>query len=38
VDPTTESVLEELREVDVNEIPPVEVLSRVREWKERLDD
>ena len=38
LDPATESVLEELRDTDVNEVPPVELLSRVQEWQRRLDD
>jgi DNA mismatch repair protein MutS len=31
-------VLEELRETDVSEVPPVELMSRVQEWQRRLDD
>jgi DNA mismatch repair protein MutS len=38
VDPVTESVLEELRGVDVEDTTPVELLSRVQEWQRRLDD
>ena len=37
IDPTTESVLEELRGTDVNETPPVELMTKVQEWKRRLD-
>jgi len=37
IDPTTESVLEELRGTDVNETPPVELMAKVQEWKRRLD-
>ncbi|MFB6130574.1 MAG: DNA mismatch repair protein MutS [Salinigranum sp.] len=37
LDPTTESVLEALRETDVNETPPVELMARVQEWQRRLD-
>jgi len=36
LDAETAAVLDELSAVDVNETPPVEVLSRVREWQERL--
>jgi DNA mismatch repair protein MutS len=36
--PGTESVLEELRDTDVNEVPPVELMARVQEWQERLTD
>ncbi|MFQ3320142.1 MAG: DNA mismatch repair protein MutS, partial [Natronomonas sp.] len=36
--PGTKSVLEELKETDVDETPPVELLGRVQEWQERLDD
>jgi DNA mismatch repair protein MutS len=38
LDPETERVLSELRAVDVNETPPVELLSRVQEWQRRLND
>ena len=38
VPPDVEAVLEDLRDVNVNETPPVELLSRVREWQQRLDD
>ncbi|WP_254832695.1 DNA mismatch repair protein MutS [Haloglomus salinum] len=38
LDPTTESVLEELQGVDVEDTSPVELLSRVQEWQRRLDD
>jgi len=31
-------VLDDLRDVDVNETPPVELLTRVQEWQERLGD
>ncbi len=36
--PGTKSVLEELRETDVSEVPPVELMGRVQEWQRRLDD
>ncbi|MFW6318277.1 MAG: DNA mismatch repair protein MutS, partial [Halorubrum sp.] len=38
LDPATESVLEELAETDVNEVPPIELLSRVQEWQRRLEE
>jgi DNA mismatch repair protein MutS len=38
LDPTTESVLEELRGTDVNEVPPVDLMARVQEWQRRLDE
>ncbi|MUW15069.1 DNA mismatch repair protein MutS [Halorubrum sp. CBA1125] len=37
VDPETAAVIEELSSVDVAETTPVELLSRVQEWQERLD-
>jgi DNA mismatch repair protein MutS len=36
-DPATESVLEELRGTDVNETPPLELMTKVQEWQERID-
>jgi DNA mismatch repair protein MutS len=38
LDPETEAVVEELRDASVDEIPPVELMARVREWQERLED
>ncbi|MFB6206154.1 MAG: DNA mismatch repair protein MutS [Haloglomus sp.] len=38
VDPVTESVLEELRGVDVEDTSPVELLSQVQEWQRRLEE
>jgi DNA mismatch repair protein MutS len=38
MDPATESVLEELQDVDVEAVPPVELLSRVQEWQQRLEE
>ncbi len=35
--PETEDVLAELVDLDVNEVPPVELLARVQEWQERID-
>ncbi|MBB6646502.1 hypothetical protein H5V44_09410 [Halobellus sp. MBLA0160] len=36
-DPAAESVLAELRELDVDETPPVELMARVAEWQAELD-
>ncbi|QLG29366.1 DNA mismatch repair protein MutS [Halorarum halophilum] len=38
LDPATESVLEELKGTDVNEVPPVELMATVQEWRERLEE
>ncbi len=38
LDPEAREVLDDLRDVDVNETPPVELLSRVQEWQQRLDE
>jgi len=38
LDPETEAVVEELRDASVDEIPPVELMARVQEWQERLDE
>ncbi|MCU4744071.1 DNA mismatch repair protein MutS [Natronoglomus mannanivorans] len=37
LDPATESVLEELQSTNINEVRPVELLSQVQEWKQRLE-
>ncbi len=37
VDPAAESVLAALRDLDVDETPPVELMSRVAEWQAELD-
>ncbi|WP_254279856.1 DNA mismatch repair protein MutS [Haloarcula marina] len=37
LDAETEAVLEELRDLDVNETPPVELLAKVQEWQAELD-
>ncbi|TKX53823.1 DNA mismatch repair protein MutS [Halorubrum sp. SP3] len=37
LDPETRAVIEELSDVDIAETSPVELLSRVQEWQERLD-
>jgi len=38
LDPETRAVIEELTDVDVAETAPVELLSRVQEWQERLGE
>ncbi|WP_435344533.1 DNA mismatch repair protein MutS [Haloarchaeobius sp. HRN-SO-5] len=38
LDPAVESVLDELRSVDVNETSPVELLARVQAWQAELDE
>ncbi|MFO8115668.1 MAG: DNA mismatch repair protein MutS [Halorubrum sp.] len=38
LDPETRAVLEELSDVDVAATAPVELLARVQEWQERLDE
>jgi DNA mismatch repair protein MutS len=37
LDPETERVLAELRETDVNETPPVELMAKVQAWQDELD-
>ncbi|MFB6251726.1 MAG: DNA mismatch repair protein MutS [Halobellus sp.] len=37
IDPAAESVLDDLRSVDVDETPPVELLGKVLDWQEELD-
>ena len=37
LDPETETVIEELTDLDVNETPPVKLLARVQQWQERLE-
>ncbi|WP_136603040.1 DNA mismatch repair protein MutS [Salinigranum halophilum] len=37
-DPATADVLRALRETNVNETSPVELMARVQEWQEQLDD
>ncbi|OTF12819.1 DNA mismatch repair protein MutS [Halorubrum sp. SD612] len=37
LDAETRAVIEELSDVDVAETPPVDLLSQVQEWQERLD-
>ncbi len=38
VDPETEAVLEDLESIDVNTTPPIELVSKVQELQERLED
>ncbi|MFB6151174.1 MAG: DNA mismatch repair protein MutS, partial [Haloarculaceae archaeon] len=38
LDPETEAVLDSLRDLDVSETPPVELMAKVQEWQERLDE
>ncbi|OYR39830.1 hypothetical protein, partial [Halorubrum sp. Hd13] len=38
LDPETRAVIEELSDVDVAETAPVELLARVKEWQDRLDE
>ncbi|WP_255190595.1 DNA mismatch repair protein MutS [Natronobeatus ordinarius] len=38
LDPTAESVLEELAETDVNEVPPIELMSQVQAWQRKLGE
>jgi DNA mismatch repair protein MutS len=37
LDPGSEAVLDDLRELNVDETPPVELMARVQEWQDRLD-
>ena len=37
-DPETEAVLEDLESIDVNTTPPIELVSKVQELQERLED
>jgi DNA mismatch repair protein MutS len=38
LDPAAESVLTELRDIEVGETPPVELMARVQEWQAELDE
>ncbi|WP_336001089.1 DNA mismatch repair protein MutS [Halorientalis halophila] len=38
LDPEMEAVLDELQDLDVSEVPPVELMARVQEWQQRLDE
>ncbi|WP_323172133.1 DNA mismatch repair protein MutS [Natrialba sp. PRR66] len=38
IDPETEAVLDDLEELDVNETPPVELITKVQEWQEKLSE
>jgi len=37
-DPETAAVLDELRDLDVNETPPVELMAKVQDWQAELDE
>jgi DNA mismatch repair protein MutS len=37
-DPRIEAVVDELASIDVNETPPIELMAKVQEWQERLDE
>ena len=37
IDDETRAVLEELRDLDVNETPPVELMAKVQGWQDELD-
>jgi len=38
IDPETQAVLDELDDIDVNETPPVELLTKVQEWQDKLNE
>jgi len=38
IDPEAEAVLDELDDIDVNETPPVELLAKVQEWQDKLNE
>ena len=38
LDAETQSVLDELQSLDVNETPPVELMAKVQQWQEELDE
>ena len=38
VDPTRAAVLDELRALEVDETPPVELMAKVQAWQDELDD
>ncbi|WP_284007314.1 DNA mismatch repair protein MutS [Haloarcula pelagica] len=38
LDDETRAVLDELRELDVNETPPVELMARVKQWQDDLEE
>jgi DNA mismatch repair protein MutS len=37
IDPAAEDVLDDLRDLDVNETPPVELMAKVQQWQDELD-
>jgi len=38
LDPETAAVLEDLRDLEVGETPPVELMAKVQEWQEQLEE
>ncbi|WP_436923587.1 DNA mismatch repair protein MutS [Halosimplex amylolyticum] len=38
LDSETEAILDELDDIDVNETPPVELMAKVQNWQEQLED
>jgi len=38
LDTETEAVLDELQDLDVNEMPPVELMAKVQQWQDELND
>jgi DNA mismatch repair protein MutS len=38
IDPETRSILEEIRDTDVNETPPIELMAMVQDWQRSLTD
>ncbi|MFC4542863.1 DNA mismatch repair protein MutS [Halosolutus amylolyticus] len=38
IDPETAAVLEDIESIDVNTTPPVELIAKVQEWQEHLED
>ncbi|WP_226012014.1 DNA mismatch repair protein MutS [Halomicrobium salinisoli] len=38
LDPETEAVLDELADLDVNETPPVELMAKVQNWQDKLEE
>jgi DNA mismatch repair protein MutS len=38
LDPETASILDELRELEVSETPPIELMAKVQEWQRELDE
>lgn len=38
LDPEREAVIEKLQGTNVNEVPPIELMAKVQEWQDRLDE